>query len=354
MFFIKFLESIFANSLKDKPGPSFAYAYLLSWLLINYQYPIKFLSTTGELSLKISALIDLSSTTPPEYLTPATLALAVVIFKPLLNNIGLLSREGFDKLAQMVIIKLNIKSYRTEDEFKTVVIAKETISTENSKLISDLSSLTIAKDELENQQRDSRTEVRDLTSKLSLLTTKNSELQKNINDLLSTKMELDDLKVKFEDISQKLTNAEKTNNDLSSKLSITNRNLINDNHNNKLEVTELSNALKKQVTDLSNLKNSEKGKIIQTENNLMTNEVYVSKQRKKVKNIMEQFNDSTTSALISKLADVFILDNKFPKTESTKIFKEFINIYRDYPIQIRNHLIDNLVEKPSSFIGLKV
>ncbi|GAW95966.1 MULTISPECIES: hypothetical protein [Colwellia] len=185
MFFVKFLESIFANSLKDKPGPSFAYAYLLSWIVVNYEYPLMLLSTKGELAVKITALKTIEAA--PSYWIPIILALAVVIFKPLLNNIGLLSREGFDKLTQIILTKLNIKSYRTEEEFQAIVTAKEVIVTENSKLRGELSITTQAKEDLVKEVRYSKAEFDNLTSENS-----------------NTKTEFDLLAIKYKEIGAEL------------------------------------------------------------------------------------------------------------------------------------------------------
>ena len=190
------------------------------------------LSTKGELAVKITALTTIEST--PSYGLPIWLALAVVIFKPLLNNIGLLSREGFDKLTQKALTKLNIKSYRTEEEFQAVVDAKEAIVIVNSKLRDELSTSTQVREDLTAVVRDSKSEILKLTSENSKVTEHNS-----------------DLEIKYTEISARYANLQGENNKITEKLSVA----IDNNNNKDKEITSLRSNNNEKDQEIAGLKN---------------------------------------------------------------------------------------------------
>ena len=120
MFITKLLEKIFTNSLKDKQGPSFLFTYIISWLMVNIEYSLKFLSIDGNLAHKIKTFTVLESTNPT-YLYPLVLAILIIFIKPWLNNFGLLAKEGADKATQKILEHFKIHSYRTEKEFKILM-----------------------------------------------------------------------------------------------------------------------------------------------------------------------------------------------------------------------------------------
>ncbi len=182
MFITKFLENIFSNSLKDKPGPSFAYAYFLSWIICNYEYPLEFLSTQGELATKITAMKGMEDI-HPSYWWPVAIALAIVVFKPLLNNIGVLSREGFDKLTQHLLKTLNIKSYRTEKEYKALMVTNEDLLTKNTKYIEEVSASSKVKGELDAKLREAEEELVNLRLENDKFKKDNEQLLADISKL---------------------------------------------------------------------------------------------------------------------------------------------------------------------------
>ena len=171
MFFVKFLENIFSNSLKDKPGPSFAYIYIFAWLIINYLYPLAFLSTEGEIALKVSALKNIGQ--PIQWGLPVGLALIIVIFKPWLNNFGLLAKEASDKATQLGLRKLKIKKYKTAEEYEAVTTQIESVKSINRDLNNKIHELTISK---ENLKSESKTQIDELISGQERLTLVNDKL----------------------------------------------------------------------------------------------------------------------------------------------------------------------------------
>lgn len=125
MFFVKFFESLFANGLKDKSGPSIFPAYLLSWSYVNFEFCKVFVTTSGELSVKASQAFNLDVS----MFSPIVWAVVIVVVAPWMKNIGLTARELSDYLTQSLLQKMKIKSYKTAEQYEQIhgllVSAKE-------------------------------------------------------------------------------------------------------------------------------------------------------------------------------------------------------------------------------------
>lgn len=268
MFVLKFLENIFSNSLKDKPGPSFAYAYLLSWAIINWEYPIKFLSKNGNLSEKVAALSSLSSS--PSYLWPVSMALLVVLIKPWLNNLGLLAREYSDKSTQTILMKLNIKSYRTEEEFQAVISINELKTTENTKLKAELDKALEELSKIKSNSRDGLLQLSKKVQELDEISIRennlkltNEEYEKKIKSLIdeigSLKSQASDSKVQTKEnnkiqleLNESLVNLNTKQDVISDLIFMLNSAEINSTNNMSVPKDELLNVLKSKLT-ISNI-----------------------------------------------------------------------------------------------------
>jgi len=189
MFIVKFLENIFANSLKDKPGPSFAYTYLLVWLVINYQLVIKIIATKGGLvdqAVAFEKEIQLALFLPSLWVT-----FVIIIVKPWLNNIGLVARESSDKATQHLLKYFKVKSYRTEEEFQAVVAEKELHVTTNIKLREEITQYSDEKQSVINDFKGTKIALDDSLIEKEAISTKLEAAEHELESITKTKLEYD-------------------------------------------------------------------------------------------------------------------------------------------------------------------
>ncbi|NRA49409.1 MAG: hypothetical protein HRU12_09780 [Phaeodactylibacter sp.] len=350
MFFVKFLENIFSNSLKDKPGPSFAYIYIFAWLMMNYLYPFAFLSTKGEISSKFLAIIAVKKSIV--WWEPAGWAFLIIILKPWLNNLGLLARETSDKATQKVLRALNIKKYRTEEEFELVTSELESTKSQGRDLKTTIDQLTISKEELKTSHEikvdQFTTEKEKLETnhkvKIDQFTTEKEKLETNhkiqINQFTTKKEELETnhkiqidqftaekekLVVKLQTIGNKLTHEKlllgEGQNSQITQLLVDKKEFIETIKNSSDKYDYLKNKYELKFLQLNN-ENSELEKSLEKESHKLT-KINSEMEFYKTKNVqISNLNHEINKQLVNGT-------NFYNREEFGVLIKHILNHYRD-------------------------
>jgi|GEM_PF-4638385 len=173
--FAKFLESLLASSVKDKPGPSMITPFILALLVINHTFTLTFIRTSGTLSQKAAAAIDAS--TDPTFLLPFAIAIAYIfIGKPLVSNIGFVTREFFDQQGQNLLKSKNWKTYRSQDEYDLLINKSNDLLSQNFSLNEQMNVKITKIHKLEDELKKSTEQNEQQQDHIGVLTKKSTDL----------------------------------------------------------------------------------------------------------------------------------------------------------------------------------
>lgn len=191
MFLSQLFENLFANSLKDKPGPSFLFNYLIVWAVVNHPFSIKLLTKSGDISVRVSAAIE--ALPDPLFLQPFFWALGLVFAKALLNNFGVLAREFSDKGTQLLLKATKIKTYRTQSEFQLVVTEKDLLLSENSKIRTEVKNSIDAENQAVERFKELQKEITEDKFQYIRTNKQNDEFKNQVLEMEEKNQELDNI-----------------------------------------------------------------------------------------------------------------------------------------------------------------
>lgn len=201
MLFKSLFDNLFSNGLKDKPGPSFLYYYVGASLYMNSTFSLAILTSTDVWSIRFGNALKAQG---EWYMySPILLALFFIAMKPLLSNFGVVIREFFDHYTQGFLQKRNIKSYKTNDEYKTL---EDSMKDVNQKFLAALSSDAMAKEELEKVNGQYRATVLDnqkLKQQAGSLNEQNTKNGSEIAKLMDIRNRTEEKNLKLQELDGK-------------------------------------------------------------------------------------------------------------------------------------------------------
>jgi len=146
--FKNMFDSFFIIDAKDKPAPSFLTAYIFTWVFFNYQMPFTFIKTTGDLTTRFNASLNVQI--EYQWYLIVFFTLGVVLSRFVLNNVIYSLRESIDTFTQGWLKHFNVKSFKSDKEYQNLEVQKRALQ----------SQLSTARD-AEHSARESEQKVKD-------------------------------------------------------------------------------------------------------------------------------------------------------------------------------------------------